>query len=295
MSSIVCPSCGANLDAGARFCASCGQPVGGPAGVPGQPTPPGAAAGKKVPVLPIAIFGGGLIALVGVLAYMRTNAPPSGGAVPVPAPSAASSAAPAAPLSGAPAPTPFAEAPATQPGPASNSALSFPDTLPPSSPSSGISGAGTGSAPAAPPAANRVPSTKAWKDPLAAESAAPPPQKAPVRVAAAARPAPPQALPSRPAPPSAPSISQTYDCRENATFNITPEDINISVDGQSIGTADRWDGANEGRKYTFRSPGAHVVKLSHEGYETVWIRIEVGERSIYRTADVDLQMKRLGR
>jgi hypothetical protein len=100
---------------------------------------------------------------------------------------------------------------------------------------------------------------------------------------------------ARPAAPAPPQVSRTYDCSENVIFNITPEDIHITVDGHSIGTADRWDGATEGRKYTFREPGTHLVKLSHEKYETVWLKFEVSERSIYRTADVEFQMKRLGR
>ncbi len=299
MSTTVCPNCGANLDSSARFCASCGQGVGGPAGAPGASP----AAGRKVPVLPIAIFGGGLVVLVGALAYMKSNAPPPGAPAPGPVPAVAASAAPAAPVPAVPVPTAPAEAPVTQPSPATTSAFSVPDNLPPGAPPSPAS---PGAAPAAPPVGNWAPSAKSWKDPLASDAAGAPPQQVPVRVAAA-RPAPPQGQAARPpappqgqaarppAPPSAPQISQTYDCRENAIFNITPEDISISVDGHSIGTADRWDGATEGRKYAFREPGTHLVKLSHEKYETVWLKFEVSERSIYRTADVELQMKRVNR
>jgi hypothetical protein len=67
------------------------------------------------------------------------------------------------------------------------------------------------------------------------------------------------------------------------------------VDGQAIGTADRWDGSTESKKYRFRGSGTHLVKLSHEKYETLLLKFEVDESSIYRTADVELQMKRLER
>ncbi len=270
MSTTVCPRCGANLDATARFCAGCGQAVSAPAGVPGPPpTSPGPAGGKKVPVLPLVIFGGGLVVLVGALTFMRSNAPPGGEAAPGAAPPASSSGIP------------------TTPG--TTSALSFPDTLPPAS-------SGPPSSPGAPPdaavAGSRAPSTKSWKDPLASGggSAALPKQvPAGLGAAPAARP------PGQPVPPKAPPVSRTYDCRENAIFNITPEDIHITVDGQPIGTADHWDGAGERKKYVFRGPGVHYVKLSHEKYETVWLKFDVSEDSIYRTADVEVQMKRLSR
>jgi len=59
---------------------------------------------------------------------------------------------------------------------------------------------------------------------------------------------------ARPAAPAPPQVSRTYDCSENVIFNITPEDIHITVDGHSIGTADRWDGATEGGSTPSGSP-----------------------------------------
>src|SRR5450759_5383984 len=90
--------CGANLDVSARFCAGCGQAVSAPAGVTGPPpSSPGPVGGKKVPVLPLVIFGGGLVVLVGALTFMRSNAPPGGAAAPGAAPPAPSSGIPTAP------------------------------------------------------------------------------------------------------------------------------------------------------------------------------------------------------
>lgn len=291
MSTTVCPKCGANLDASARFCASCGQAVSAPAGVTGAPpTIPGSAGGKKVPVLPLVIFGGGLVVLVGALIYMRSSAPPGGQAAPGAALPAPASGIPATPATTAPATVAPPEAP-TSPA---TSALSFPDTLPPVSSASPSS---PGAPPDATVAGSRAPSTKVWKDPLASGggSATPPRQVPPRQVPAGLGAAPAARPPSQPVPPKAPPVSRTYDCRENAIFNITPEDIQITVDGQPIGTADRWDGAEERKKYVFRGHGIHYVKLSHEKYETVWLKFDVSEDSIYRTADVDLQMKRLSR
>src|SRR5512140_3419934 len=180
MSTTVCPRCGAKLDASARFCAGCGQAVSAPAGVTGAPpTSPGPAGGKKVPVLPLVIFGGGLVVLVGALTYMRSNAPPGGAAAPGMAPAAPSSGIPAAPATTAPATIEPPGAPATAATPAST-ALSFPDTLPPASSASP-------SSPGAPPdtvaAGSRAPSTKVWKDPLGSGGGGPaaPPRQAPPR------------------------------------------------------------------------------------------------------------------
>ena len=287
MSTTVCPKCGANLDVGARFCAGCGQAVSAPAGVTGPPpSSPGPVGGKKVPVLPLVIFGGGLVVLVGALTFMRSNAPPGGAAAPGAAPPAPSSGIPTAPATTVPATVALPGAPTTP----ATSAFSFPDTLPPASSASPSS---PGAPPDATVAGSRAPSTKSWKDPLASGggSAAQPSKQvsAGLGAAPAARP------PGQPAPPKAPPVSRTYDCRENAIFNITPEDIHITVDGQPIGTADHWDGAGERKKYVFRGPGVHYVKLSHEKYETVWLKFDVSEDSIYRTADVEVQMKRLSR
>lgn len=263
MSTTVCPKCGAKLDASARFCAGCGQAVSAPAGVTGPPpTTPGPAGGKKVPVLPVAIFGAGLVVLVGALTFMRSSAPPGGEAAPPVSPSAV------------PAPT---------------SALSFPDTLPPAVPGSSSS---PGASPDATVAGSRASSTKSWKDPLApGGGSAAPSRKAPAGFGAAP-PAPPPALP---APPNAPPVSRTYECRENASFNITPEEIFITVDGQGIGSVDKWDGSSERKRYAFRNPGVHYVKLSHEQYETVWIKVVVSSGAPKRTADVEIQMKRVRR
>jgi zinc-ribbon domain len=292
MSTSVCPKCGANLDASARFCASCGQAVSAPAGVTGPPpTSPGPAGGKKVPVLPLVIFGGGLVVLVGALTFMRSNAPPGGEAAPGAAPPAPSSGIPTAPAMTGPATLAPPGAPATP----ATSALSFPDTLPPASPVSP-------SSPGAPPdttAGSRAPSTKSWKDPLASGGGSTTPPKQAVTGLGSPSPRPPAGRPTssaagRPAsPPVPPPVSRTYECRENAIFNITPEDIHITVDGQPIGTADHWDGAGDEKRYVFRGPGVHYVKLSHEKYETVWLKFDVSEDSIYRTADVEVQMKRL--
>ncbi len=288
MSTTVCPKCGATLDANARFCAGCGQAVSAPpAGVTGPPPPsPGQTGGKKLPVLPLAIFGGGLVVLVGALTFMRSNAPPGGEAAPGAVAPASSSGISTAPNTAVPATVTLPGAQTTPAIPATTSAFASPETLPPAVPGSLSS---SSAAPAAAVAGTRAPSTKNWKDPLApGGGSAPPPKQAATGLGA-----PPSAPIARPASPAPPPVSRTYDCRENAIFNITPEDIHITVDGQSIGTSDRWDGTDERKKYVFRGPGAHYVKLSHEKYETVWLKFDVSESSIYRTADVDLQMKRL--
>ncbi len=87
-------------------------------------------------------------------------------------------------------------------------------------------------------------------------------------------------------------ISKTYECRESAVFNVDPEEAEVTVDGHRIGTADDWDDAGGGKKYKFQSPGVHIVKLSLEGYETMWLKFVVRSGAELKTADVDLDMKK---
>ena len=109
-----------------------------------------------------------------------------------------------------------------------------------------------------------------------------------------------EAKPTRRPPPPAPlqavrppPVARRYDCRESAIFNLTPEDIEITIDGQPIGTADRWDGRLPEKVYRFRGPGVHYVKLSHPSYETVWLDVNVDAGAIYRTADVEMHLSRV--
>ena len=278
MSTAVCPACGAGLDAGARLCPKCGKPRAEP-GSPAAPSTPASsgAGGKKLPVVAIAIFAVGLLAVVGALTLMRSSPRPGTEAVPAPPASPAASppvaAAPAAPVLAVPA------VPTVTMAPTGSSAVAVPATPPP--PASDVRPAGaTAAAPAAAPVAPRALSTPVWKEPL--DTAGP---AAPADVSAGGG-------SSAPAREKAVPISKTYECRESAVFNVDPEETVVTVDGRRIGTADDWDDAGGGKKYKFQGPGIHYVKLSLEEYETMWLKFVVSSDAKKKTADVDLGMKK---
>lgn len=107
MSAAVCPNCGNALERGAKACVRCGQAVQSP----GSAQASGPAAGRELPLVPLVILAGGVLALVLVLLLARSNPPAgevlSGTAAPTPERAAAAPAAPASPrqLAAAPAAT----------------------------------------------------------------------------------------------------------------------------------------------------------------------------------------------
>jgi hypothetical protein len=160
-----------------------------------------------------------------------------------------------------------------------------------------------GSPPAAPPAAPPpAPTPGAAQE---STSVAPPPaQPAPIQEAQRPQgvqaPSPRTApiangtgQPPAPASPVAPPpvIDKTYRCREYADFDVSPEETIVTVDGTVIGKADDWDDAGGGKKYEFKGPGTHYVKLSLRRHETLWIKFEVDPRASEETAKVDLKLK----
>ncbi len=66
------------------------------------------------------------------------------------------------------------------------------------------------------------------------------------------------------------------------------------VDGRVIGIADDWDDAGGGRKYHFKGPGAHLVRLSLKKHATTWIKFEVRPSAKQKTAYVDLKLRKIG-
>ena len=73
MSAPFCPNCGNNLEPNAKVCTRCGQTVPPPASA----GPSSAGKGAGIPVVPLAILAGGVLALVLVLLLVRGN-PPAG-------------------------------------------------------------------------------------------------------------------------------------------------------------------------------------------------------------------------
>jgi len=69
----LCPNCGNTLEPNAKVCTRCGQAV--PTPVPAAPSRAGE--GRGLPIVPLAILCGGILALVLVLLLVRGN-PPAG-------------------------------------------------------------------------------------------------------------------------------------------------------------------------------------------------------------------------
>lgn len=143
-------------------------------------------------------------------------------------------------------------------------------------------------APTEPPAV--VPTVVELAPALAPASPAPAPPAPALPSAAPATPPKEAPIPPRPTP--TPPIVETYACRESAVFDVSPEETLVTVDGETIGTADDWDDAGGGKKYRFRSAGPHYVRLSLARYRTTWIRIDVRPGAEHKTANVDLELKK---
>ena len=73
MSTTFCSNCGNNLEPNAKVCTRCGQAVPQPASA----APSSAGKGPGLPVVPLAILAGGVLALILVLLLVRGN-PPAG-------------------------------------------------------------------------------------------------------------------------------------------------------------------------------------------------------------------------
>ncbi|HEY3381118.1 MAG TPA: zinc ribbon domain-containing protein [Vicinamibacterales bacterium] len=216
--------------------------------------PPSAAAkAKSLPMAAVVGLVGGLVVLLGAVTLYRSGV-----------------------LSGPSSPTtPVAATQAAQPAPPTGAST-------PSAP-------GSTAAPGAMAAAGATAST-----PPAAQPALGAAPSAPGAAPAPAIPGTPPAvaLPAKPAPPPPPPFEKTYECREYAVFDVSPETTIVTVDGELIGIVDEWDDAGGGKKYEFKREGVHYVKLSHRDYKTVWLRFIVSKKAEHKTADVELELKK---
>jgi hypothetical protein len=73
-------------------------------------------------------------------------------------------------------------------------------------------------------------------------------------------------------------VSEIYEARRAAQFNIRPENTLITINGVAIGRAEDWGGgtfSGGGRPYPFRDPGDYYVELKADGYQTTWIKIVI--------------------
>ena len=96
-----------------------------------------------------------------------------------------------------------------------------------------------------------------------------------------------------PAPEPAPPIAAVFHCRRGAEFKVDPEEVLVTVDGQLLGEADDWDGAGGGKTYYFDGMGDHLVKLSLQGFRTVWVKVVVTPSAKRDVVDVDTELEEI--
>jgi hypothetical protein len=125
--------------------------------------------------------------------------------------------------------------------------------------------------------------------PVPATAVAAPPVAAAVEAPAVAENAAPAVEAPAPEPP--PPIAKTFQCRRGAEFHVDPEEVLVTVDGQLLGEADDWDGAGGGKTYYFDSPGDHLVKLSLQGFRTVWVKVVVTPSAKREVVNVDTELE----
>jgi len=146
------------------------------------------------------------------------------------------------------------------------------DVQPPEASGDGLT---QSSAPKTPPATVPKPPKKE-KAPPKAETVAVKPPENPATSAA-----PPESTTQSAATPGfevPQAVSEVYEARRAAQFNIRPDNALITINGVAIGRAEEWGGGTfggGGRPYPFRDPGTYYVELRADGYQTTWIKIVI--------------------
>ncbi|MEO8196355.1 MAG: serine/threonine-protein kinase [Thermoanaerobaculia bacterium] len=93
--------------------------------------------------------------------------------------------------------------------------------------------------------------------------------------------------------PEPPPIATVFQCRRGAEFKVDPEEVLVTVDGQLLGEADDWDGAGGGKTYYFSGPGDHLVKLSLQGFRTVFVKVVVTPSAKRDIVKVDTELEEI--
>jgi hypothetical protein len=267
-----CPTCGAKLDDGAKFCIECGQAVKvastgagvsasppaphatAPTSAVPPPPPPASAPGpaKKpsggVPWLPIAILLAGVVAVAIVLIFVRGGNPPAGEALSQAQPQ------PAAPAAGT-----------------VDSTAAVPTET-------AATGTITGNEPA-------FAATPAGQP---ADTLTQPPVSQPASNENVAMVEPPTPAPK----PTEPPFEEVFRCRKYAKFDVDPEEAEIYINGKHIGKADDWDNMGGGKLWEFEHEGVYYAHLVRKGYHSAWVKIEVSEEAKHKEVSIDTKLKK---
>lgn len=112
-----------------------------------------------------------------------------------------------------------------------------------------------------------------WVRPTPTPPASPARTVVPPPVVAVEEPTP---TPVPPTPtPTMPPITAVFECQKGAVFRGSPDEMDVFINGQRIGTADDWDGMGGGQVYMFPREGTYLAMLQLAGYQTVWVQIVV--------------------
>jgi tRNA A-37 threonylcarbamoyl transferase component Bud32 len=268
-------SSAAEMTSATKLIATPPPPKAAPSGPAPQPAPVATGAAtiavqaKKFPLVPVLGGAVGLLAIVIVALLLRSRSAPA------PATTVAVAPPTAVPTAVAVAPSEPAAGPQVEPTEAPQQ-----DAYP-----LHVNGQSrVGSAPTA------VPEPRTTRLRPIQQVAPPPPVVRQVYV-------PPTAVPT-PQPTPTPMITQVFECREGANFNVSPQKAEVIINGRLIGIADDWDGAffgKMGKTYMFPGPGIYYAKFTYPERRTTWVKIIVTPEARKRIADVDTRMPKLDR
>jgi serine/threonine protein kinase len=93
--------------------------------------------------------------------------------------------------------------------------------------------------------------------------------------------------------PAASTVKETYSARRAVQFTIRPTSAVITINGVDIGTAGDWDSfLGGGKPYAIPTPGDYYVHVTADGYEPMWIKIQIREDAADLTARIRTKMDR---
>ena len=187
-------------------------------------------------------------------------------------------------------PTLPAQPPGTTPGPAEQPAAPGAVTSPanPATPPSGT----IGNAPVRPAPGSNQPLNPQLKPPVNPQlkppanqpsnrpetvpptSRPPVPSPAPPTHPSVPAPSPPEE--EEPAPAPRPAASRSMRAGMSLTFQVTPPDAFVLVDGTVIGPASQYSGKKGSQVYTFADAGDHLIKLRKPGMKDLLIAVDAG-------------------
>jgi eukaryotic-like serine/threonine-protein kinase len=118
------------------------------------------------------------------------------------------------------------------------------------------------------------------------------------RMASAAEPAgklEPPAPPAPPPPAEAPSETfapdNVYRTRRYAKFSVSPDQARLYLDGKYVGVADDWDDRGGGKTLPMGKEGTHHVRLELPGYRTLRIDVIAAASAGDETVDIGDELK----